>query len=58
MTVPVFKPSIRRKEMDAVLTCMVNDNLWPGQLSEQFVKEAASYIGAAGGSPSGSTRAP
>ncbi len=49
MTVPVFKPSIRRKEMDAVLTCMVNDNLWPGQLSEQFVKEAASYIGAAGG---------
>ena len=49
MTIPVFKPSIRRKEMDAVLSCMVNDSLWPGQIAEQFLKELSLYLGVSGG---------
>ena len=47
--IPVFKPSIRRKEMDAVLSCMISDNLWPGTICETFVKELSVYLGVAGG---------
>lgn len=49
MLIPVFKPSIRRKEMDAVLSCMVSDNLWPGNIAETFIKEMSLYLGVAGG---------
>lgn len=38
MAVPVFRPSIKRKDMDAVLTCLVSDQLGPGGYSEDLVQ--------------------
>ncbi|OQY34575.1 MAG: hypothetical protein B6241_04705 [Spirochaetaceae bacterium 4572_59] len=33
MSVPVYKPSIKRKEMDSVLTCLVSDQIGHGSVS-------------------------
>lgn len=49
MTIPLFKPSIKRKDMDAVLTCLVTDAIGPGEENKQFVKMLSTYIGMAGG---------
>jgi dTDP-4-amino-4,6-dideoxygalactose transaminase len=49
MTIPLTKPSIKRKDMDAVLTTMVSENVGPGGVSSQFVSAFASYLGVAGG---------
>ncbi len=35
MSIPVYKPSIKRKEMDSVLTCLVSDQIGPGTVSEE-----------------------
>ena len=45
----VARPSIRRKDMDAVLSCMVTDNLGPGSLSDQLCDSVAAYLSLAGG---------
>jgi perosamine synthetase len=37
MAIPVFRPSVKRKDMDAVLTCLVSDQLGPGTYSEDLV---------------------
>ncbi len=37
MAIPVFRPSIKRKDMDAVLTCLVSDQIGPGNYSEDLV---------------------
>ncbi len=47
--IPVFKPSIRRKDMDAVLTCMVSDSLAHGEQARRLASEVAGYLGLAGG---------
>jgi len=39
MSVPVFRPSIKRKEMDSVLSCMVSDHIGPGLYSEQLLEQ-------------------
>ncbi|MDD6485986.1 MAG: DegT/DnrJ/EryC1/StrS family aminotransferase [Spirochaetales bacterium] len=42
MKVPVFSSTIRRKEMDAVLSCMVSEKIGPGEINArliQYVKE-------------------
>jgi perosamine synthetase len=49
MSIPVFKPSIRRGDMDAVLTCLVNDNLSAGQVSQRFIHEVSEYTSLGGG---------
>ena len=49
MAIPVFKPSIKRKEMDAVLTTMVSDSIGPGPESDRFASETSKYYGHAGG---------
>ncbi len=49
MAIPVFKPSIKRKDMDAVLTCMVQDSIGPGTESQRFSSEVAAYLELAGG---------
>jgi perosamine synthetase len=38
MAIPVFRPSVKRKDMDAVLTCLVSDQLGPGTYSEDLVR--------------------
>ena len=49
MAIPVFKPSIKRKEMDAVLTTLVSDSIGPGPESDRLASETAKYYGHAGG---------
>lgn len=43
------RPSIRRRDMDAVLSCMVTDSLGPGSLCDQLVSSLCEYLGLAGG---------
>jgi len=47
--IPINRPSIRRKDMDSVLTCMVNDSLGPGEQGRELVRAVADIIGIAGG---------
>lgn len=49
MAIPIFRPSIKRRDMDKVLTCMVSDQLGPGPLSKKFAHFFSDYLGAAGG---------
>jgi len=42
--IPVFKPSIRRAELDAVLTCMVNDKIGPEEKHIELSSVIAKYL--------------
>ncbi len=44
MSISTFSPTIRRKEMDAVLTSMVNDTVGPGEYVHRLVQIAKEYI--------------
>jgi dTDP-4-amino-4,6-dideoxygalactose transaminase len=49
MKLPVYSSTIRRKEMDAVLTCMVSEKIGPGEMNlklVQLVKESFGVEGA------------
>lgn len=43
MKIDTYSPTIRRKEMDAVLTTMVGDRVGPGQQCERFLQLAKEY---------------
>ncbi len=47
--IPVARPSIRRRDMDSVLTCLISDSLGAGELSRRLVGEIAAYLGVSGG---------
>jgi perosamine synthetase len=49
MKIPVFKPSIKRRDMDNVLSCMVSDKLGPGELSNELAKMVSKHLEIAGG---------
>ena len=49
MNISVFKPSIKRKEMDAVLNCMVSDRIGFGKAASQLIKDLCDYLGLNGG---------
>lgn len=49
MSIPVFRPSIKRKDMDSVLSCMVSDQLWPGQQNEELITALLELLDADGG---------
>ncbi len=49
MAIPVFRPTIRRRDMDAVLTCMVSDRIGPGALAQELASAVGSLLGTAGG---------
>jgi dTDP-4-amino-4,6-dideoxygalactose transaminase len=49
MAIPIIRPTIKRADMDSVLTCMVSDSLGPGLLGRQLVKDVSEYLGCAGG---------
>ena len=36
--IQTFSSTIRRKEMDAVLTCMVDEKTGPGELNSKFIQ--------------------
>ncbi len=42
--IPVFKPSIKRKDMDGVLTCLVSDSIGFGEKTREFVHMVSSYL--------------
>jgi dTDP-4-amino-4,6-dideoxygalactose transaminase len=44
MKIEVYSPTIRRKEMDAVLTAMVEDKVGPGEQSRLLVQIAREYL--------------
>ncbi|MDR2784326.1 MAG: DegT/DnrJ/EryC1/StrS family aminotransferase [Treponema sp.] len=44
MKIEVYSPTIRRKEMDAVLTAMVQDRVGPGELARSLVQIAREHI--------------
>ncbi|HPS45490.1 MAG TPA: DegT/DnrJ/EryC1/StrS family aminotransferase, partial [Treponemataceae bacterium] len=49
MKLPVYSSTIRRKEMDAVLTCMVAEKVGPGEMNlklTQLVRESFAVEGA------------
>ncbi|MDR1302276.1 MAG: DegT/DnrJ/EryC1/StrS family aminotransferase [Treponema sp.] len=45
MRIEVYSPTIRRKEMDAVLTAMVEDKIGPGAQSRLLIQVAKEYLG-------------
>jgi dTDP-4-amino-4,6-dideoxygalactose transaminase len=47
--IPIFRPSIKRKDMDAVLTCLVSDSIGHGQVAKRFAAEVSDYVGTSAG---------
>jgi dTDP-4-amino-4,6-dideoxygalactose transaminase len=45
MLLPVFKPFIRRSDMDAVLSCLISDEIGPGNISVSLLNELGNYLG-------------
>lgn len=44
MKIPVFSSNIRRREMDAVLTCMVEEKIGPGEINQKFIQLVKEYF--------------
>ena len=49
MPISIFKPTIKRRDMDAVLTALVEDKLGPGSIEQELVQRCSEYIGVSGG---------
>ncbi|MDR2101405.1 MAG: DegT/DnrJ/EryC1/StrS family aminotransferase [Treponema sp.] len=45
MKIEVYSPTIRRKEMDAVLTALVEDKIGPGEQARILIQIAKEYLG-------------
>jgi dTDP-4-amino-4,6-dideoxygalactose transaminase len=45
MKIEVYSPTLRRKEMDAVLTAIVEDRIGPGEQSRRLIHVAKDYLG-------------
>jgi len=46
--IQTFSSTIRRKEMDAVLTCMVDEKLGPGELNTKLIQTVKEFTGCDG----------
>jgi dTDP-4-amino-4,6-dideoxygalactose transaminase len=49
MSIPVFRPTLRRRDFNSVLGCLVSDRLGAGPLNHELAAELSRYLGAAGG---------
>jgi dTDP-4-amino-4,6-dideoxygalactose transaminase len=49
MGIPISRPSIKRKDMDSVLSCMVSDTIGPDRISKQLVDAVSEHLGRKGG---------
>ena len=47
--IPLYRPTIRRRQMHAVLECLVSEEIGPGILARKLLREVASALGLAGG---------
>lgn len=46
--IQTFSSTIRRKEMDAVLTCMVDEKIGPGEINARLITAVKEFFGCAG----------
>lgn len=44
MLIPLYSPTIKRSEMDAVLTCLVEEKVGPGEMAEKLEKRTAEFF--------------
>lgn len=44
MSVPLYKPTIKRKDMDSVLTCMVSDQISSTSISDDLLTMVSQYL--------------
>ncbi len=44
MEIPLFSSTIRRREMDAVLTCMVSEKIGPGEINHKLSQAAKEFF--------------
>ena len=49
MALPVFRPTVKRKDMGSVLSCIVSDRLGPGEISRDLASRLCHLLGHAGG---------
>ena len=49
MKIPVFNPTIRRRDLDAVLTCMVDGKLSGGEAVDALIAAVCEKLGHSGG---------
>lgn len=49
MAVPVYRPTIKRKNMDSVLTCMVSDHIGPGSHNRELASALSIFLDMVGG---------
>ena len=49
MSIPVFKPSIKRRDMHSVLSCLVTDVIGPAVIADDLVATVAGELGHEGG---------
>ncbi|MBT3273200.1 MAG: DegT/DnrJ/EryC1/StrS aminotransferase family protein [Spirochaetales bacterium] len=49
MPISIFKPTIKRRDMDAVLTALVEDKLGPGSVAQALIQQCADYLDVSGG---------
>ena len=42
--IQTYSTTIRRKEMDAVLTCMVDERIGPGELNNRFIQQIKTFF--------------
>lgn len=47
--IPFYKPTLRRKDMDAVLQTMVDERIGPGERKNEFLRQFCELIGSKGG---------
>ena len=48
MKIQLYSSTIRRKEMDAVLSCLVEEKTGPGELNLRLVQSVKEYFGVSG----------
>jgi len=49
MPIPIFKPSIKRRDMHSVLSCLVTDKIGPSALADKLTETISSYFNFRGG---------
>ncbi|MDC7222675.1 MAG: DegT/DnrJ/EryC1/StrS family aminotransferase [Spirochaetales bacterium] len=49
MSISLFKPTIKRKDMDSVLTCLVSDQIGPSALADDLIQVISEDLGTVGG---------
>lgn len=49
MAIPIFRPTLKRRDMGSVLGCIVSDKLGPGDLTRDLLSRVSQALGTGGG---------